>query len=71
MKREKLRRETLPVAMYAGGKWIFEGLTGDGVGKVTCSPYGQMSDGTLVWTDSNENQYVRRKLWGVFFFEKL
>lgn len=49
------RNQTLPTAKLEKGLYV---LTDE---KLTCEPYGQMSDGRLVWSDHRGWQYIKYK----------
>ena len=63
----KRRVENLPTATYTGGKWHLSDPY-DMTNRITCSVYGEMSDGTKVWTDESGKQYTRQKIFGKYFF---
>lgn len=63
----KIRRESLPLAKYERGEVVLSNAYGD-VNYITCTPYGEMADGTMVWTDENGKQYTRNKFFGKYFF---
>lgn len=68
-----MRKETLPTGRYEGGKWVLnDAYTPNWENEfITCAPYGEMQDGTLVWADKYGKQYTRQKIWGRFFFIEL
>ena len=59
-------KQTLPLIDYDSNqhKWV---LTGE---KISCLPYGEMADRTMVWQSSDEDdrQYQRVKLNGKYYF---
>ena len=59
----KTVKQTLPVMRYIDGHCVWFHSK-----KVTCSPYGEMADGTMVWCDEDGNQWIRQKFCGRFFF---
>lgn len=62
-----MRKQTLPVAYYENGHWtLSEPYNYDN--RITCVPYGEMSDGTMVWEDSEGKQYTRNKFFGKYYF---
>ena len=62
-----MKKQTLPVATYNKGKWVLSEPY-EYSNRITCKPYGEMSDGTMVWQDKNEKQYIRMKFFGKYFF---
>jgi hypothetical protein len=68
-----MRKETLPTARYEKGKLVLSNPYTPKRATVftTCTPYGEMQDGTLVWADREGRQYTRQKAFGRFFFVEL
>ena len=68
-----MRKETLPTGRYKGDELILnDPYTPNWENEfTTCTPYGEMQDGTMVWADSNGNQYTRQKILGRFYFVEL
>lgn len=65
-----MRRETLPTAIRVNGKWkLSEPYTDEC--RVSCTVYGEMSDGTKVWQDDTGKQWFRQKLFGKYFFVEI
>lgn len=68
-----MRKETLPTGRYEHGKLMLCNpyTTKPETVFTTCTPYGEMQDGTMVWADREGRQYTRRKFRGQFFFVEL
>lgn len=65
-----MRQQTLPVAYFEKGHWVLtEPYEPDN--RITCRPYGEMNDGTLVWVDDEDNQYTRIMFYGKYYFCKM
>ena len=59
----KIVSNTLPVMRWINGHCVwFHNM------KITCSPFGEMSDGTMVWADEDGNQFLKQKHFGRYFF---
>ncbi len=65
-----MRKETNPIAYYSEGRLDLRDF-GNMEAWITCIPYGQMSDGTMVWEDNEGNQYTRNKFFGKYFWVEL
>ena len=66
-----MRKERLPIAQVIDGKLYIEDPFED-YGKITCVPYGMMSDGSMVWQNIeayDDRQYARVKYFGKYFFQ--
>lgn len=68
-----MRKETLPTGKYEHGKFVYSNpyTTKQETVFTTCTPYGEMQDGTMVWADREGRQYTRQKVSGRFFFVEL
>lgn len=62
-----MRRETLPTGKHEDGKMVLSSPY-DPEHEITCTPYGEMSDGTMVWEDKSGKQYTRNKFYGKYYF---
>ncbi len=62
-----MKKNRLPVARYKNGRWALDEPYEEN-NRITCTPYGEMSDGTMVWADENGKQYTRQKFFGKYYF---
>lgn len=62
-----MRTQTLPIAYIKDGCWVLSEPY-EPANRISCNPYGEMSDGTMVWADANGKQYTRQRFFGKFFF---
>jgi len=62
-----MRKQTLPVAYIENGKWVLTEPY-DPSNRITCSPYGEMSDGTMVWENAEGKQFTRCRFFGKYYF---
>lgn len=60
-------KQNLPVVYYEKGKWVFTSPY-DYNTRISCKPYGEMSDGTMIWEDEEGKQYTRNKFFGKYYF---
>lgn len=62
-----MKKQTLPKATYKNGMlYLTEPYEPEN--RITCGVIGEMSDKSLVWEDSNGNQYLRMKFYGKYYF---
>lgn len=68
-----MRRETLPTAKVESGRiaLLAPPYDPEGKGLVTCTPYGEMEGGLLVWADDQGKQYTRNRIYGKYYFVEL
>lgn len=62
-----MKKNRLPVAKYENGKWMLSEPY-DFDNRIVCTPYGEMSDGTMVWESENGKQYTKQKFFGKYYF---
>ena len=65
-----MRKESLPTGKYINGELVLNPPY-DWTKEVICTPYGEMSDGTMVWQDETGKQYTRNKFFGKYYFIEL
>ena len=66
----KQRTETNPIAKYTPDGWVL-GEPYEPNDRITCTVYGEMSDGVKVWTDENGKQYTRQRFFGKYYFVEM
>lgn len=62
--------QRLPIAKIENGKVILTDYE-DYEKWIECEPYGEMSDGTMVWENAEKKQFIRKRFYGKYFFINL
>lgn len=59
-----VRRQTNTLPAFNWGSWEYLGVH-------SCSPTGEMADGTMIWTDKDENDFFKTKVGKRYIFVRM